>query len=105
RGPRALRALDLGGRRRRRAPWGDDVRGLVGGTQAPRPHERSRVPGHHRGAAARDGLALASVSAVKPWFVGIEVGVTAKVSYTVGAGQTAHGRGYRGARVVDQPIV
>src|SRR6266508_2761943 len=41
-----------------------------------RPHERSRLPGHHRGAARRDGLAVSSLSAVKPCSVDVQPGAT-----------------------------
>src|SRR5439155_1546479 len=81
------------------------VRGLVGRAEAPRPHERSRVSRHHRGPAGPPGLALASLSAVKPDLVDIEIGATAEVVYTVDDSKTAHAMGNRGVHVFATPFV
>src|SRR5215470_8472930 len=102
---RALRAAHLGDLRGGGLARRDDVRRLVDRAPLARPDERSRVPLHHRGAAAPDGLALASVSAVKPDLVDIKVGATAEVSYTVDEGKTAHAMGNRGVHVFATPFV
>src|SRR5437867_1160525 len=104
-GPRALRALDLGHGGGGHGPRRDDVRGRVAGAPHARPHERSRLPGHHRGAARRDGLAGAPLSAVKPCSVDVQPGATAEVAYTVGADRTAHAMGNRGVHVFATPFV
>src|SRR5437870_3339452 len=102
---RALRTADLGDLRSGRGARRDDVRGLVGRAEAPRPHERSRVSRHHRGPAGPPGLALASLSAVKPDLVDIEIGATAEVVYTVDDSKTAHAMGNRGVHVFATPFV
>src|SRR5437867_4666017 len=102
---RALRTADLGDLRGGRGARRDDVRGLVGRAEAPRPHERSRVSRHHRGPVGRDGLALASLSAVKPDLVDIEIGATAEVGGTVDDSKTAHAMGNRGVHVFATPFV
>src|SRR5215467_2559330 len=102
---RALRAAHVGDLRGGRLARRDDVRRLLGRSPNARPHERSRVSLHHRGPAGPDGLALASVSAVKPDLVDIKVGATAEVTYTVDEEKTAHAMGNRGVHVFATPFV
>src|SRR5439155_1834532 len=84
--PRALRALDLGDGRGGLRARRDDVRRRLAGAPRARADERSRLSGHHRGVARGDGLALSSLSAVKPCPVDVKPGATAEVTYTGGAG-------------------
>src|SRR2546422_10875810 len=82
------------------------VGSVVGGvSQDSAPGSSCCLPGHHRGAARRDGLAGAPRSAVKPCSVDVQPGATAEVSYTVGADRTAHAMGNRGVHVVATPFV
>src|SRR5262249_60727475 len=70
-----------------------------------RPDERPRCSRRHRGVAALVGLALASVSAVKPDLVDIKIGATAEVALTVDEAKTAHAMGNRGVHVFATPFV
>jgi len=82
------------------------VGSVVGGvSQDSAPGSSCCLPGHHRGAARRDGLAGAPRSAVKPCSVDVQPGATAEVAYTVGADRTAHTMDNRGVHVFATPFV